>query len=105
LVQRAARGGDLAVPPPRVHLPADAPEPSADPAAQPPKPVPRTRNRHPRPSWRDVWLGGVADPLDPHLLPSFRDLVAQARRRPIGRSLGDICADLGVAPRSASPRS
>jgi hypothetical protein len=98
LTQRAARGRDLVMPPLRVRLKQPAPEAAADPAAPASEPGPARKRRPPRPSWRDDWLDGVDDPLDPRHLPKFEDLVKQARRRPIGRSLGDIYADLGIAP-------
>jgi hypothetical protein len=102
-----AAAADPAAPP--AADPAAQPEPAADPAAQPeptepgqtPRPAP---HRSPRPAWRDGWLDGAADPLDPRHLPSFQELVKQARRRPFGRSIGDICADLGIAPRLCQGR-
>ena len=116
LLERAARGRDLTIPPLRIRpaRPArqdaaldaarDAASPpgtaaSADPAAPSAPPgAPPARKPPPRPSWRDDWLDGVADPLDPRHLPSIAALKAEMRRRPFGRSIGDICADLGIAP-------
>ena len=97
LLRRLATGRDLTLPPVRLRTPR-APQPAeATPAAttadapQAPKPPPRA-------SWRDDWLDDVADPLDPRHLPAAEALEAGMRRRPIGRSIGDICADLGIAP-------
>jgi len=97
LLDRAASGRDLTMPPLRVRIKPAAPQPPAAPAANPPE-APPARKPPPRPSWRDDWLDGVQDPLDPRHLPTFEDLLAQARRRPIGRTLGDIYTDLGIAP-------
>jgi len=98
LLHRAARGRDLTMPPLRIRLKPQAPQPAADQAHLPePEPQP-ARKRTPRPSWRDDWLDNVEDPLDPRHLPTFEDLLKEVRRRPIGRTLGDIYADLGIAP-------
>ncbi|HUB43890.1 MAG TPA: hypothetical protein VMB73_02795, partial [Acetobacteraceae bacterium] len=95
--KRAERGRDLVRP---SHQPRRKPqaEQSAADQAIPPEPAPRKRNPHPRPSWRDDWLDGAADPLDPCHLPNFEDLVKEVRRTPYGRTLGKIYADLGIAP-------
>ena len=108
LLDRAASGRDLTRPPIRLRLkppapnpPAGAAQPAADPTAAPaapPAPQPAQRKRPSHPSWHDAWLDNVDDPLDPRHLPTFEHLLAQARRRPVGRSLGDIYADLGIAP-------
>jgi hypothetical protein len=97
LLKRAERGRDLVRP---SHQPRRKPqaEQSAADQAIPPEPAPRKRNPHPRPSWRDDWLDGAADPLDPCHLPKFEDLVKEVRRTPYGRTLGKIYADLGIAP-------
>lgn len=49
-------------------------------------------------AWRDDPLDKAADPLDPSHLPTDEALRAGMRHRSIGRILGDICDDLGVAP-------
>ncbi|HTW70747.1 MAG TPA: hypothetical protein VME47_12730, partial [Acetobacteraceae bacterium] len=98
LLQRAASGRDLTRPPLRVRLkPQPAQPAAADPTANLSDPEPKPK-RPSRPSWRDDWLDNVENPLDPIHLPKFEDLVKQATRRPVGLSLADICADLGVAP-------
>ena len=94
LTQRAASGRDLTIPPLRVRL---KPQPAAADPASTPAEAPKPK-RPSRPSWRDDWLDNVENPLDPIHLPKFEDLVKQATRRPVGLSLADICADLGVAP-------
>ena len=98
LLDRAATGRDLTIPPVRARRPRRAPEPTPpDAAANPPEPKPAPKHA-PRPAWRDHWLHSADDPLDPRHLPSFEELVKQARRDPIGRTLGKIKADLGIAP-------
>ncbi len=102
LTRRAARGRDLVVlarpdrsrrkPPPQ---PEAAPQPpaaltaGADPAAPPAAPgqaAPPAR----RP--------GPEEPLTLDTLPAMAQLEAEVRRRPIGRTIVDICRDLGIAP-------
>ena len=106
LLERAARGRDIgffapseraiatpAVPAdPAVEQSADAPvallsaapvEPSAG-AHVARKPAPRSRPA----GWDDPEL----------FMPTLEELVAQVRRRPLGRTLVDICLDLAVAP-------
>ena len=97
LLERAARGRDLTIRPPRVRIRPAVPKSAAQPATNPPDP-PAAPKPKPIPSWHDDWLDNVADPLDPRHLPTFEHLLAQARRRPIGRSISDICGDLGIAP-------
>ena len=53
---------------------------------------PAARKRAPRPSRPAGWD-------DPELfMPTLADLERQVRRRPIGRTIHDICLDLGVVP-------
>jgi hypothetical protein len=99
LLQRAKTGRDLTRPHHRARQQPQALEPEANPAAPSEQPKPAKRARPARPSWRDDWLDGAADPLDPCHLPKFEDLVKQVSRRPFGRTLGDIFADLGIGPR------
>jgi len=72
LLQRARRGGDLAVPPPRQPAVPGGAARSAGAGAKP-KPQPGT-------------------------LPTQAELEAWARRRPVGSAVTDICLDLGIAP-------
>ncbi len=109
LLARAARGRDIAVGAPRKHviteltMPVDPPvEPPAEQPAAPPVEKPATpadpqteapvARKNPRPSLPIGWD-------DPELfMPTLKELEAQVRRRPIGRTLVDICLDLAVVP-------
>ena len=72
--------------------PADPAEPAGRSAAEPPPEPPVTRKTPARPSRPPGWN-------DPELfMPTLEELEAQARRRPIGRTLVDICLDLAVVP-------
>ncbi len=73
---------------PATEQPVEAPaEQSAEP--QPEAPVAR---KNPRPSRPIGWD-------DPELfMPTLKELEAQVRRRPLGRTLVDICLDLAVVP-------
>ncbi len=109
LLARAARGRDIAVGAPRKHviteltMPVDPPveppaeQPAAPPveqpaaSAEPPTEAPVAR-KNPRPSLPIGWD-------DPELfMPTLKELEAQVRRRPLGRTLVDICLDLAVVP-------
>jgi len=82
LLARAATGRDIDFVERRI------PAPETEPAAPPPI----TRKRAPRPYRPAGWN-------DPELfMPTLEDLERQARRRPIGRSILDICLDLAVVP-------
>ena len=88
LLARAATGQDIDIVEPRIPtpqaLPAGAqPEPPAPPRAQ--------RTPAPRPLRRVNWN-------DPELMPTLQQLERQVRRRPIGRTIVDICLDLAVVP-------
>jgi len=66
--------------------------PDAEPTAFDPQPEHPPRRRTPRPSRPAGWN-------DPELfMPTLEDLESQARRRPIGRTMLDICLDLAVVP-------
>ena len=113
LLARAARGRDIAVGVPRKHviteltMPADPPveqsaeapveQPAAPPVEQPAAPAePQAEapvaRKNPRPSLPIGWD-------DPELfMPTLKELEAQVRRRPLGRTLVDICLDLAVVP-------
>lgn len=91
LLARARRGRDLVwLKPlqPRPRKPDAARPPARDPQAAPPPPRPAPLRRRPDPD----------APPDPDNLPTLAQLEAQIRRRPIGRSIADICRDFGVAP-------
>jgi hypothetical protein len=92
LLARAARGRDIDFAAPR-ERPAAAPPLPADPPAQAQpaeasvarKPVPRAS----RPAgWQNPEL----------FMPTLEELEAQVRRRPLGRTLVEICLDLAVVP-------
>ena len=90
LLARAARGHNLRFAwPPRVEL-----QPHHRPPAKPasgPRPAPR----HPcRP---DPALLGPDDP-GASRMPTPEDFAAGVRRRPVGRTMGYICMDLGIVP-------
>ncbi len=91
LLARAATGRDIdvvgarrAAPPPSPAPPGAAPEP---PATSPARPQPIAR------------LSRPAGCDDPELfMPTVEDLERQVRRRPLGRTILDICLDLAVMP-------
>ena len=87
---RAARGRDLAYLPPRRRAErepqAGPPQPKpADVEPPPPLPAPRRRPE-------------TDEPPDLASLPSLAQFEAEIRRRPVGRTIADICRDLGVSP-------
>jgi hypothetical protein len=104
LLERAARGRDVAFVKPRKHTvapptptdpPIANPPATAQPAMQPPEQklaealdAPRAEPPPRRPGWNDPEL----------FMPTLEELVAQVRRRPLGRTLVDICLDLAVVP-------
>jgi hypothetical protein len=100
LLARRARGRDLVRPPVRVRLKPQPQPPAADQAnpAEPEQPKPARKREPARSAWRDDWLDNVENPLDPRHMPTFQQLLKEARRHPIGRTLGKIYADLGIAP-------
>jgi hypothetical protein len=88
LLQRAATGRDVKVPPPRVRTPsgADAKDHAAD------QPI-------------DPQIAGLAAerakydaPIDPAHLPTPEQIAAEVRNRPFGRTIAEICRDLGIVP-------
>ncbi len=113
LLARAARGRDIGVGVPRRHviteltMPADPPvEQSAEAPVEQLVPAPVEQlatpaeqqteapvvRKNPRPSLPIGWD-------DPELfMPTLKELEAQVRRRPLGRTLVDICLDLAVVP-------
>jgi hypothetical protein len=87
LLARAATGRDIDFVEPRTRTPKTLPAP-ADAETQPPT----TRERPPRPSRPAGWN-------DPEFfMPTLQDLERQVRRRPLGRTVLDICLDLAVVP-------
>jgi hypothetical protein len=92
LLARAAAGQDIDFVAPRTHTPPPAPVPTdAEPEHLAPEPLP-IRTRPPRPA-RPTGSGG------PDLfLPTLEALERQVRRHPIGRTMLEICLDLGVVP-------
>jgi hypothetical protein len=106
LLARAAQGRDIRFIAPRGHAATTPPAPAEPPAAPPPAaehpaeppatqrsaatPVARTvaaRPSRPR-GWNDPEL----------FMPTLEELEAQVRRRPLGRTLVEICLDLAVVP-------
>ena len=91
LLARAATGHDIDLVESRTHTPPAQPAP-ADPQAEPPAPPAAARKLTPRPSRPAGWN-------DPEFfMPTVQDLERQVRRRPLGRTILDICLDLGVVP-------
>ena len=98
LLECAKRGRDLVVPAPRVRAsraaqPAAAPPQETAAAPQPPC-APSTPQPKP-PLGRPTKL---EEPLTFENMPSMADIEKEVRRRPIGRTIADICRDLGVSP-------
>jgi hypothetical protein len=92
LLARAATGRDFDFVDRRTRTPEPQPTPTdAEPeqSASVPPPAPK---RAPRPSFH----AGCDDPE--FFMPTLQDLERQVRRRPIGRTILDICLDLGVVP-------
>jgi hypothetical protein len=89
LLARAARGRDIRFVAPRERATA-TPAAPADPPAEPSAEAPVARKAAPvRPAgWNDPEL----------FMPTLAELEAQVRRRPLGRTLVDICLDLAVVP-------
>ena len=91
LLARASSGRDIAFASPRFrsvgHLPVSANAP--DQQIAPPSPCPTALS--------PVYSLGADRPADFHV-PTLEQLEAQVRRRPLGRSIVDICLDLAVVP-------
>jgi len=92
LLARAATGQDIDIVEPRTPTPEAQPTPTAtEPEHNTPEPLPTRERapRTPRPAGCD----------NPELyMPTLEDLERLARRRPIGRTIVDICLDLAVVP-------
>ena len=91
LLARAATGRDIDFIERRTHTPDPEPAP-ADAEAPQPTPSATAPKRIARPSRRVGWN-------DPEFsMPTLEDLERQVRRRPVGRTILDICLDLAVVP-------
>jgi hypothetical protein len=91
LLARAARGRDIGCVTPRERTTTAPVVPAGPPAAEQPLQAPTARKAA-RPSRPPGWN-------DPELfMPTLEELEAQVRRRPIGRTLVEICLDLAVVP-------
>ena len=91
LLARAATGRDITIPTPRNRT--DEPPPA--PAAPQPE-QPATPSAIPKAAPRPTRSAGRADPE--FYMPTPEELERQVRRRPPGRTMVDICLDLGVVP-------
>jgi len=92
LLARAARGRDIRFAAPRERTAAASAVPADPPAAEQSAEAQVAPKAVPRPSRPAGWN-------DPELfMPTLAELEAQVRRRPIGRTLVDICLDLAVVP-------
>ncbi|HLY88774.1 MAG TPA: hypothetical protein VKQ27_07295 [Acetobacteraceae bacterium] len=91
LLARVAAGEDVDFVLRRTRASAAATAPADTQPSQQVAPIP-TRQRAPRPSRPAGWD-------DPELfMPTLEDLECLARRRPLGRTIYDICLDLAVVP-------
>ncbi|HVC61340.1 MAG TPA: hypothetical protein VND19_13375 [Acetobacteraceae bacterium] len=92
LLARAARGRDIGFVARRERATATPAAPADPPVAEQPAEVPIARKATARPSRPAGWN-------DPELfMPTLEELEAQVRRRPLGRTIVDICLDLAVVP-------
>jgi hypothetical protein len=88
LLARAATGKDIDIVQPRARTPEAQPAPAAE-LGQSAAIHPAPRRRASRPAgWNDPEL----------FMPTLEDLERLARRRPVGRTIFDICLDLAVVP-------
>jgi hypothetical protein len=103
LLARAARGVDIGLGAPRKRATATA-DPATDPPADP-------AAEQPAADWpaaeqsAEALLARKAAPSRPHgwndpelFMPTLEELEAQVRRRPLGRTIVEICLDLAVVP-------
>jgi hypothetical protein len=84
LLKRAATGRDLEIKPPRPPSPRAASQVEGS-AEEQSRQMIAERAEH------DA-------PLDPGRLPTMKQIEAEVRRRPFGRTIADICRDFGVIP-------
>jgi hypothetical protein len=107
LLERAARGRDIRLTEPRGRTRA-APVALAAPPAEP-QPEAQAERRAEAQAERQAEAPAAAKPAprpsrppgsnDPELfMPTLEELEAQVRRRPLGRTIVDICLDLAVVP-------
>ena len=96
LLARAARGRDIAAPVSRYYVVGGPDDPAQQPASAPSEPGPAPDQPAAR---RPARKAAAAEPLRQFSqLPSMEELEADARRRPTGQVMIDICLDLGVVP-------
>ena len=95
LLARAARGRDIRFTAPRERataIPAAPADPPGEAPVEQSAEAPIARKAPPPPSRPAGWN-------DPELfMPTLEELEAQVRRRPLGRTLVEICLDLAVVP-------
>jgi hypothetical protein len=100
LLARAARGHDIGFGAPRERAtgePAAPADPPAEPPAEPPAAGQSAEPQAARkPAARPSRPAGWNDPE--LFMPTLEELEAQVRRRPLGRTLVEICLDLAVVP-------
>ena len=92
LLARAASGRDIIIPPPRTRTDEPPPAPTAPQPEHPPAQPLATS----KPALRPWQPPGRNDPE--FFMPTQEELERQVRRRPLGRTMVDICLDLGVVP-------
>jgi hypothetical protein len=92
LLARADRGHDVDFVRARIRARDPSPAPADRAADQRPTP-PTARKAARRPPRRSPW-----DDIDDFHTPTLAQLEAQVRRRPLGRTIVDICLDLAVVP-------
>jgi hypothetical protein len=88
LLARAAAGRDIEFTAPRTRGGDSRPAPTNQPAGQP-----APRSAAPRPPRRFPWIES-----DGSHIPTPEEVERQVRRRPLGRTIVDICLDLAVMP-------
>ncbi|HUB48773.1 MAG TPA: hypothetical protein VMB73_27680 [Acetobacteraceae bacterium] len=91
LLRRAATGRDLTVSPPRLRTTPSAPGTNAN-------PDPMNEPLNAQIGRLNAERASHDAPIDPDHLPTREQIEAEVRRRPIGRTITDICRDLGIVP-------
>jgi hypothetical protein len=91
LLARAATGRDINIPPPRIRADEAQPVPAC-PHAEQPADQPAAPKAAPRPYRPTGWNNPE------FFMPTPEELDRQVRRRALGRTIIDICLDLGVVP-------